>query len=190
MLFYTGVTGPSAFSKLPEFSVLFQSGPDLFHDIYEGTGHKELAESFSHFIKEGYLTLENLNDRLADFQFGPFVNNKPGPITKNNLENKHFAWTGSETGLVISTIPFIIGDLIPNNDKFWQLILMQKKITEKLFKKRLSKSEPKEINELIQKHHNHYIQIGGKMIPKHHFWLHYVEDIDRFGPLSNICALR
>ena len=62
---------------------------DAMHDVLEGVLQYECKEMLKEFIlKEKYLTLEQLNDRMTQFDYGYFNDkNKPSPISRQTLKS-------------------------------------------------------------------------------------------------------
>jgi hypothetical protein len=71
------------------FSVIGGLPTDAIHDILEGVLHYEMKEMLKDFIKaESLFTLQDLNCRLAKFDFGYYNDaNKPSPITEQKLSS-------------------------------------------------------------------------------------------------------
>ena len=60
-----------------------------------------------------------------------------------------------------------------------------------MLKKKITKEESLEVNNLITEHHKYYVNdFGNTLVPKHHHQLHYYDCILIFGPLTNIWAIR
>lgn len=60
--------------------------PDIMHDILEGSLELGLRLLLKHFIHEEKLfTLKELNNRLASFNYGPDVKNKPTLIAATSV---------------------------------------------------------------------------------------------------------
>ena len=59
------------------------------HDILEGILQYECKEMLKEFIfKEKYFTLEQLNERITNFDYGYFNDkNKPSPIARQTLKS-------------------------------------------------------------------------------------------------------
>lgn len=64
-----GVTGESCLSSLNSFDVTQGLPPDLMHDLYEGVIPFVMKHVIKRIVSSGFLTLEQLNERLAKFPF-------------------------------------------------------------------------------------------------------------------------
>ena len=62
---------------------------DAMHDILEGVLQYECKEILKVFInEESYFTLDQLNERIKDFDYGYYNDkNKPSPITLRTINN-------------------------------------------------------------------------------------------------------
>lgn len=78
-----GVLYSSPLNKISNFHVVEQLPQDIIHVLLEGVIPHELTLMLDNFICEkGYLTLVQLNDRIACFAYSLHeVKDKPSPIT-------------------------------------------------------------------------------------------------------------
>lgn len=151
----------------------------------------EVSKALTIFIEKGYITLKQFNRRLSNFEFADSMVNKPDKVCVNHLTNKKLQWTGSEMLHFIHIFPFLIGDLIPPDEPYWRLLLLLRKITSRVLRKKIVKGENKILRDLVEEHHTLYVEeLGETLTQKLHGMLHYDQDELVFGPLWHICAIR
>ncbi|KAF0029348.1 hypothetical protein F2P81_018453 [Scophthalmus maximus] len=87
----TGVKGNSCLNSLQYFHVTENTCVDIMHDVLEGVAPLEVKLLLRHFIYEEKLfTLEQLNDRIAGFDYG-YMNDKNKPSAIINLRSSENA---------------------------------------------------------------------------------------------------
>lgn len=72
---------------------------DIMHDQLEGVLPLEVKLLFKKYIQDdGYFTLELLNERISNFDYGsPDVSNKPSPIKQQSLTSASASMSQSGT---------------------------------------------------------------------------------------------
>lgn len=189
--FQTGVTGLAAWNEIRGFSPIKNVGPDAFHDLAEGVHHAEFSLALEHFIEKKFITLDLFNRRLKTFDFGPCAANKHDVILRSHIDKQKFAWTGAEMLLMMTIFPILLGDLIPEDDDYWKLLILLKQVTDKALQFKFAEGEVEELDRLVIEHHTYFVQeLGQHLKPKHHHMLHYKEAILMHGPLVNTWSIR
>ena len=71
-------------------------------------------------------------------------------------------------------LPLLVGDLIPDDDEYWELFLKMMDITDILFSPKTSDDHAAYVATLIREHHYdfHRLYPDHNIIPKMHFMLH------------------
>ncbi|RXN34483.1 hypothetical protein ROHU_014971 [Labeo rohita] len=129
---YCGVKRECVFTKhLSYFNVLSAYPPDVLHDIFEGVVPIELAQCLALLISKKYFTLESLSESILQFPYKwENQKNKPHaiPVTfsrRNTIEgNAHENWS------MIRFLPFLIGNVVPEGEPTWQVLMDLKDIVE------------------------------------------------------------
>jgi hypothetical protein len=67
----TGISENCAFHQITSFKVWENTCFDIMHDFLEGVLHYDLSLIFQHYISEKIFTLEDLNNRIKSFDYGP-----------------------------------------------------------------------------------------------------------------------
>ena len=105
-----GIKRQSALLDIPHFSI-FDGGllHDLVHDVLEGVVVRELS------LLE-YLTLEEYNSRLCNFDYGYSETNKPAPVLCGSkfleTETKELKLTAL---LLVRIFSLLVGDRLPDS---------------------------------------------------------------------------
>lgn len=85
----------------------------------------------------------------------------------------------------------IIGASVPEDDKYWQLYLYLRKIIDIVTSPRILAFHAKELQNLIQKHHELYIELFKTTLkPKFHNMLHYPHILLENGPIRHFWSMR
>lgn len=86
----------------------------------------------------------------------------------------------------------MIGDLIPEGNKHWDLLLSLLACMEFVFSPELNPGAVIFLRHLIQEHHCLYLDLYPErhLKPKHHFMLHYPGAIMKLGPLVHFWSMR
>lgn len=146
----SGVKEECTFHKINDFHLTENVTVDMMHDFLEGvcifilTG---ILESFI-FIK-GYFTLNELNIRIKNFDFGS--ENKPQEIKTVQGKNElHFKISASEMLQLMRYLGLINGDLVPRSDVHWNLYKLSCQILDIIMSPRVVRSDAVRLKEIIQ----------------------------------------
>jgi hypothetical protein len=189
----TGINEECIFHCLENFNLFDNLAFDIMHDIFEGICRYDLSQILLHYIYEAkFFTLEELNNRLSRFDFGLENGvNRPPSLKKDKLKNYRLGFSSSETIYFVKYLGLLIGNLIPKDDKYWDLYVSLRAIIDILLARSITTADIEYLNVLITEHLEIYIQLFGKTLKlKFHNMLHYHRAIKRFGPLINIWCMR
>ena len=101
------------------------------HDVLECVVKYELALIIKKLISEKYFTLDQLNNAIMSFKYGPTdVKNKPCMLPK---ELKSIGGNASKNWCLVSLLPLIIGRNVPKENLYWKFLLHLKKLLELIF---------------------------------------------------------
>lgn len=189
----TGVKGNSCLNSLQYFHVTENTCVDIMHDVLEGVAPLEVKLLLRHFIYEEKLfTLEQLNQRIAGFDYG-YMNEKNKPSAIINLRSSENAvrQTASQMWCLLQVLPFLVGDFINREDQFWHLFILLREICSIIFAPVVSVGLAVFLKQLIIDHHTLYKKLFCQnLIPKHHFMIHYPRMLCLFGPISHLWCMR
>lgn len=85
----------------------------------------------------------------------------------------------------------IIGDLVPLDNKVWELYIALREIICILLARSITPATPDLLAILIARHHTLYKEIFSEHLkPKFHFLIHYPLLLRRYGPIRNLSCIR
>ncbi|KAK0132606.1 hypothetical protein N1851_032474 [Merluccius polli] len=191
----TGLKRDSVLNRLSFYHVTHNVAPDIMHDILEGVGPYEIKLVLNALIDQKVLSLDQLNYRLTSFDYG-FSDrvNKPSLLSRHDLKNvdKAMRQSAAQTWCLLRLLPLLIGDLIPEDNQQWELLLMLLNCMEFIFSPSITSPGILFLEKIIQEHHSLFLELFPDLHlrPKHHFMLHYPMAIKQLGPLRQYWAMR
>lgn len=191
----TGIKRECCLNKLLFYHVTDNVTPDVMHDVLEGVGGYEMKHVINSLIEQKLITLEQLNFRLTSFDYGfSDCRNKPSAIKPQELKNPDGALrqTAAQTWCLLRLLPLMIGDLVPEGNKHWELLLSLLSCMELMFSPQLTQGAVIFLAYLIQEHHCLFLELYPErhLKPKHHFMLHYPGAIRKLGPVIHFWCMR
>ncbi|KAK3921572.1 LOW QUALITY PROTEIN: Protein cubitus interruptus [Frankliniella fusca] len=123
-----GVKKSCPLNEAPYFDCTSSSVFDAFHDVLEGVVPLDIKLVIRHFIfVENLFTVKDLNHRIASFSYGiPDSKNNPSAnftadmLTQSGGKLKQ---TGSQMWCLMRSLPFLIGDYVPEGSPHMKLII-------------------------------------------------------------------
>ena len=191
----TGVKRDCSLNKLQFYHVTDNVTTDVMHDILEGVGGLEIKLVLNSLIEQKVMTLEQVNNRLVSFDYGFYdVHNKPSEIKPQDLKypDGAFRQTATQTWCLLRLLPLMIGDLVPEGNKHWELLLSLLSCMELIFSPELTQGAIISLKNLIHDHHCLYLELypDRHLKPKHHFMVHYASTIRTLGPVVHFWSMR
>ena len=123
----------SILMDIPMYSMFHGGLPhDVMHGILEGIAPLQMALLLHHIILNRYLTLEEYNFRLKNFDYGYTETNRPQAIASRQIltEGKHLKISASQSLLLIRLLPLLIGDMVPTDDLNWKCFIILTKTVD------------------------------------------------------------
>ena len=190
----TGIKQDSCLNTLKYFHVTEGVCVDIMHDVLEGVAPLEVKLLLRQLIYEDNLfTLEQLNDRISSFDYG-YMNEKNKPSVILNLRTNENAvrQTASQMWCLLLFLPLMIGDLVSRQSSHWKLFLLLREICSIIFAPVVTNGLGVFLKQLVIDHHNMFKTLypDRRLIPKHHFMIHYGRMIVMFGPLVKLWCMR
>ena len=184
-----GVKQNSVLNDLQYFHVTKGLPPDCMHDILEGCAKKEIPLILKG-LTERHCTETVILSCIKSFQYGRCdVKDKPaeansfgGLTTQSTVQ----MWT------LIRFLPLMLGHLVPEGEKVWELLLLLKDITEIGLSPIHTKATCAFLQTVITDHHLLFKELFPqvKLTAKHHYIIRYPDMILRFGPLRSYWCMR
>ena len=178
---------------LQHFHVNTGYPPDLVHNLFEGIVPFELALSI--LISNKYFSFDSLNTRILKFPYKwSDKKNRPHIIPHNYSSRKTIGGNAHENWFLIRFLPFLIGDLIPEGELAWQVILDLKciEIVQLVAAPTHTHETIAYLDVKVSEHRHRLLEFipGAKLKPKHHYLEHYSHLIRCFGPLVGVWTIR
>lgn len=188
-----GVKRECVFTKnLSYFHVTQGYPPDIVHDLFEGVIPVEIALCIGVFISKKYLSLDTLNELILSFPYkwGDRTN-KPHIIPRTCASKRTIGGNAHENWSLLRLLPFIIGDLIPEAEPAWLVLLDLKEIVELAVAPLHNKETIAYLDCKITEHRDRFLELfPARLLPKHHYLEHYPHMIECFGPLVGQWTMR
>ena len=196
----TGIREECIFNEIIDFHVVDNKCIDLMHDVCEGVIYYTLSKILTCLIEDdNLLTLDTLNQRIQNFNYGNIdSSHKPRLITKDSskktkgdvIRNKiKLKQSASEMLCLCRYLSIIIGDLIPENSRYWKLYLVLRKIIGITTAPRFVLADIAELRFLVNKHNEMYLKLFGLLKPKMHFMVHMPQIMLENGPLVHFWCM-
>lgn len=188
-----GVKASCVLNRLHHFHSSTGFPPDVLHDVLEGIVPAELSLCLSDLIERGFFKLDDLNCIIQKFPYKfSDKTNRPQKIPKTFKVKGSVGGNGHENWALLRLLPFMIGNLIPEHDKTWGIVLDLKVIVELLASPTFSQESVCFLESKISDHRLLLLEVfpDFKLKPKHHFVEHYPKLIHSFGPLLNFWTIR
>jgi len=179
--------------NLQHFHVNTGYPPDIVHDLFEGIVPSELALCFSVLISKNYFSLECLNTRILKFPFKWGDKKNRSQVIPNSYScKKTIGGNAHENWNLIRFLPFLVGDLIPEGELAWQVILDLKEIVELAVAPCHTDETIAYLDIKVSEHRQRLLELNPevKILPKHHYLEHYPHLIRCFGPLLGLWTMR
>ena len=187
-----GVKKASVFADVGHFNAIGYFPSDIAHDIFEGVFVTIGTLVLQHCIKEAYFDHDLLNKRVLGHKYvGTDKVDKPcrlgGGPAKVAIKQ-----TFSQSWCLLRMLPLIVGDLVPDGDPAWDVLLKLLPIVEFVCAPEIHRGHVDHLTDLMQDlldaRKTVFPEVHLK--PKDHFLLHYPEQCLRFGPLVNLWTFR
>jgi len=186
-----GVKKTCLLNTLRFFHISDNYAVDIMHDLLEGVVQYELKLVFQYLVKEKLLSLESLSQRIQSFNYG-FTERRNRPSGLKMDESKDLGLNAIQSWCLVRNTPLIFGDLVERNNSFWNLLLLLLQIVNIVFSPVVTNGMTYYLKHLINDHHKlfKYLFPEKRLIPKHHFMIHYPRCIRKIGPLLHVWCMR
>ena len=185
-----GVNFLSVLEEVPGFSVISGLPHDIMHDLYEGIVPFELKLLLRHSVDSKYITIHELSVRIENYGFDC---NAPRLLDPSIIRgNDKIRQSASQMMTLCQHLPLIIGDKIPTDDPHWKSYLLLLRICQISNSPVCSPDTIAYLRVLIEEklHTFKSLYPNEKLLPKHHYMLHYPAQIERLGPLIQCWTMR
>ncbi|KAI8115944.1 hypothetical protein CVS40_11913 [Lucilia cuprina] len=179
----TGIKNVCIFENIKSFYVSDNFCFDIMHDVLEGVCVYDVCNVLLGLINDKVVSLDDINREIE-------IGNTSIPLDYNRLKKFNLKMTASEVSCFVHLLPLMIGDLIPSDNKDWEVFISLLQIFDLIFKTSYEHEDITKLEELIKNHHSLYTKLYGPLKPKHHFLVHYPTAIRRCGSLKYHWSMR
>ncbi|XP_064464590.1 uncharacterized protein LOC135375886 [Ornithodoros turicata] len=189
-----GITSSSCMAQLPSFDATKSLPPDTMHDMHEGVIPLVLKHVIKTLITDGFFTLKLLNERLRSFPFqGNEKKSKPAPLTRQVIFGKYsIKGSASEVGCLFHMFSLLVGDLIPESSKAYEVYLLLRTIVDIVEAPRVTVDVLPFLQVHISDFYSLFRQVfpDVRVTPKMHYMIHYPRLFLLYGPLTRLSSIR
>ena len=187
-----GVKSGALFRNIGHWHCIGRLPSDIAHDIFEGVATKVLQKVISHCLEHNFVDLQTVNQRLTTFEFkASDKRNKPSKLLPGPRNTVKVKQTFSQTWCLVRLLPIVIGDLVPEDDEAWKVLLQFLHVLEWICSPSLRAGHVLYLDQEISNLHDAMRCVfQNVMTPKEHYLYHYKDQILDFGPLRNIWTFR
>ncbi|KAI4455877.1 hypothetical protein MML48_8g00001099 [Holotrichia oblita] len=147
-----GVKERCIWNDLHYFHVYENMYCDVMHDLLEGVHRYDMAKLLKYFISNHYFTLETINRRIKYNLYECNEKNILPSVKQEHITNGAIICSAVEMHNFVRNFRFIIGDLIPFNNEYWQFYLLLLNITDILMSTEVSTDDITKLETLIPQH--------------------------------------
>ena len=187
----TGIKRGCLLNMLQYWHVTDNLVVDVMHDILEGIAPFELTLIFNELVRDGQcsFSLDRLNSSITAFDFSVAdKNSRPSALSSLDA----MKMSASEMWCFVRNLPLLIGFSVPREQPHWNLLLMLLDIMDIVFAPALTESLVHFLSHLVEEHHSYFREIfpEKRLLPKHHFLVHYAKCMQMSGPPVRYWSMR
>lgn len=186
-----GIKKECPFNRLSFFHSIDGLPSDPMHDLLEGACPLVWGKVLTHFVHTDKINFRTFNQKLALFNYkGSDKAKKPTPLTWQS-GNVVLKQTASQMSCLMRVSLYILGEVIPERDKYWQLLLYLAEVCDLVFAPLHNNQSVSYLHGLVKDFVELYLELfDGGLTPKMHYLIHYAQQISNFGPLTTCSSIR
>jgi hypothetical protein len=203
----TGVRERSVWLDVKYFDLFSHVAVDYMHDLLEGVCRYTMKVIIENLIEKNYLTLDYLNSRIIEFDYGPDSNNKPPTLKKISANSVQIKMSASECHRLVRYFSLMIGHLVDEvhnrrigghrkvlsstNYEYYELYLLLRKIMDIILTEQVYPQLAEVLAIYIKDFNELFIKLSKSTLkPKFHHLIHYPRMMLRLGPIGHISSMR
>jgi hypothetical protein len=187
-----GVKSNSILNSLDHYHVCMPGlAPCLGHDLLEGIVPKDMALCIRYFVKHRWFTICQLNLAILSFQYlGSDLKNKPPALSSTGIK---IVGQAAENWCLLRLFPLIVSKWVVNHkDNVWQFLLQLREIVEIVVSPKVTVDQVAYLKYQVEDYVSARFRLFSsvKLLPKHHFLVHYADLVIKLGPLVRVWTMR
>ena len=187
-----GVKGQSPLNSLKYYHIIGGLPSDIAHDCFEGIVPETVLLVLQQLVLADLFSFQQLNDMIQRFKFSTLdISNKPPPIFISQ-GTPRMKYTQSQMWCLLRFLPLIIGHLVPEGNKYWQIILELMDMIETILAPAFHRGDIPFMKDAIEIFHTNFKACFPETNtkPKSHYTTHYPKQTCMFGPLVHCWTIR
>ena len=191
-----GINSTCPFTSLKGFHPMTSLPPDVMHDLLEGVVPSTIGLVCGELISQGELCLEGANKSISSFPYSRLDTNHPAPLRRDG-KSVTVKQQASEAWCLLRLFPLMLinaGVLSSSvfESRLYSLVTQLIKIMLLLTAFTVSLQETEVLQSMVEKFLSDLLCCFPefKLTPKHHYLLHYADQMRRHGPLRNLWSMR
>ena len=190
-----GINRTSFLAAVPGFHITECILHDPMHILLEGVDRIIVKLLLSRLImNDKYFTLDDLNTAISNYNYSRTDElDKPRMIEKSEiLSGGSLSQSAASMRVLLYHLPFLIGDFVPNGNKYWHNFIILLQINILCFSPYASYRTVCSLRTLIASHNKNFVALypEASFIPKLHYLTHLTEQLRLFGPLRHHSCMR
>lgn len=205
----TGIRERSVWLDIEHFDLFSRVAVDYMHDMLEGVCRYTMKVIIEGLVEKRCFTVNYLNSRIVEFDYGPDSDNKPPTIKCGNSKCVLIKMSSAECHRFVRYFGLMIGHLVdevcnimrtdrhrevPSLIKYYEyyeLYLLLRKIMDIVLTEQVYPELMEVFSIYIRDFNNLYIKLAGSTLkPKFHHLIHYPRMMLRLGPICHLSSMR
>lgn len=159
------------------------------HDGPEGIIAFFLKQFFIYCVNNKVIVKDKIVEKIRDFNYG-FLNKKNLPSVVH-IGSSHLNNNATQLYCIFIHLPFIFIELKDELKDVWPVLRSLLRCMQVIYSSEINEKDLIELEKQTTVHLLGVIDVFGvKLIPKHHFLLHYPRVIRALGPVAFMCMMR
>lgn len=177
-----GIKKPCIFNELNEFNSFENLSVDIMHDILLRVGSFAIKKLLKWMDKEKIASVSEIVGSIRDFNYGPISKkHKPSLVKLDGKAN--VGQSAIQMFYLLINLPFIIFKYKEQIGDHFKPIYTLLEIMQIVFSHKVTKDDINRLDDLVKEHLKSMIALFEvKLLPKHHFMLHYKSAFESSGP--------
>jgi hypothetical protein len=167
--------------------------PDLMHDLIGGVMSFHMTNLIRSLHSGNVVLLPKTIQSMSRFSLGRNDKKaKPRKISPKLMRKKcHLVGSASERWTLFRIFSLVLGNLVPEDNKHWQLYLLGNRIFDIILAPIIEEGWLAVLDDLVREHHELWVQLYPRDCKyKWHVLIHYARIISSVGSLRHLWTMR
>lgn len=176
-----GIKKPCIFNELDGFHSFENYSVDNMHNLLEGSGAFCIKLLIGWMHENEILHQEQIIGLIRDYDYGLLSKkNKPSLV---KLQKSNLGQSAIQMQCLLTNLPFILYEYRERIGNYWKPVQSLLRVMQVSFSRKITTGDLIYLENSVKDHLNALqIDYKSKLIPKHHFLLHYKETFETSGP--------